>query len=103
VQLGLDVNAWQSSVSRVNWHTRERPTFLQQDPLEQRVLVPEHQTFVGGVAVVVLQVLQGLLMVLDSALELLDVLGAALAEGCLGLAVALLALLRGGIYLTVLG
>jgi hypothetical protein len=46
-----------------------------------------------------LQVLQRLLVVLDGALELLDVFGAALAEGSLGLAVALLALFRGGIDL----
>lgn len=38
-------------------------------------------------------------MVLDGALELLDVLGATLAEGSLGLAVALLALFRSGIDL----
>jgi hypothetical protein len=38
-------------------------------------------------------------VVLDGALELLDVFGAALAEGSLGLAVALLALFRGGIDL----
>jgi hypothetical protein len=47
----------------------------------------------------VLQVLQGFLVVLDGALELLDVLCAALAKGGLGLAVALLALFRGGIDL----
>jgi hypothetical protein len=42
--------------------------------------------------VTVLQVLQRLLVVLDGALELLDVLCAALAEGGLRLSVALLAL-----------
>jgi hypothetical protein len=77
-------------------------TFLEQDPLQQRVLVPEHQALVGGTAVALLQVLQRVLMVLDGALKLLDVLGTALAEGSLGLAVALLALLRGGIYLAAL-
>ena len=51
----------------------------------------------------VLEVLQRLLMVLDGALELLDILGAALAEGSLGLPVALLALLRRGVYLAALG
>lgn len=74
-------------------------TFLEQDALQQRVLVAQHQTLVGGAAVALLQVLQGVLMVLDGALELLDVLGAALTEGSLGLAVALLALLRSGIDL----
>lgn len=51
----------------------------------------------------VLQVLQRLLVVLDGALQLLDVLGAALAKGGLRLPVALLALFRGGIDLTALG
>lgn len=46
----------------------------------------------------VLEVLQCLFMVLDSALELLDVLGASFAEGCLGLPVALLALFRSRVY-----
>lgn len=46
-----------------------------------------------------LQVLQGVFMVLDGGLELLDVLGASLAEGGLSLAVALLALLGGGVDL----
>jgi hypothetical protein len=53
--------------------------------------------------VTVLQALQLLLMVLNGALQLLDVLCAALAEGGLGLSVALLALLRRGVYLTALG
>lgn len=74
-------------------------TFFEQDPLEQRVLVSEHQALVGSTAVALLQVLQRLLMVLDGALELLDVLCASLAEGSLGLAIALLALLGCGIYL----
>lgn len=47
-----------------------------------------------------LQVLQGFLVVLDGAFELLDVLGAALAEGSLCLAIALFALLGGSIDLT---
>jgi hypothetical protein len=75
------------------------PTFFQQDSFEERVLVAQHETLVGSIAVAVLQVLQRLLVVLDGALELLDVFGAALAEGSLGLAVALLALFRGGIDL----
>lgn len=51
----------------------------------------------------VLQVLQRLLMVLDGALELLDVLSSTLAKGGLGLPVSLLALLGGSVYLTALG
>jgi hypothetical protein len=53
--------------------------------------------------VTVLQVLQRLFMMLDSALELLDVLCAALTKGGLCLPIALLALFRGGVYLTALG
>jgi hypothetical protein len=55
--------------------------------------MPKHQTFVGGTAVTLLQVLQRLLMVLDSTLQLLDVLSTALAEGSLSLPVPLLSLL----------
>lgn len=81
----------------------EGATFLEQDPLEQRVLVSEHQALVGGIAVTILQVLQRLLMMLDGALQLLDVLCAALTESGLGLAIALLALFGSGIDLATLG
>lgn len=46
-----------------------------------------------------LQALQRLLIALDGGLQLADILGATLPEGSLGLAVALLALLGGGIDL----
>ena len=75
-------------------------TFLQQDPLEERVLVTEHQAFVGRAAVTLLQVLQRVFMMLDRTLELLDILGTTLAESGLRLAIALFALLRGSVYLT---
>lgn len=75
------------------------PTLFEQDALQQRVLVAQHETLVGGVPVGRLQVVQVLLVDLDRLLELLDVLGAALAEGGLGLAVPLLPLLRGGVDL----
>lgn len=51
----------------------------------------------------VLQILQRLFMVLDGALQLLNVLCASLAEGCLCLPVALLALFRRGVYLEASG
>ena len=51
----------------------------------------------------VLQILQRLFVMLDGALELLDVLCAAFTKGGLRLSIALLALLRGGINLTALG
>lgn len=47
-----------------------------------------------------LEAVQVRLMDSDSLLELLDVLGAALAESSLGLSVPLLALLGGGVYLS---
>jgi hypothetical protein len=78
---------------------KKGPTFFKQDSFEERVLIAQHETLVGSIAVAVLQILQRLLVVLDGALELLDVFCAALTEGSLGLAVALLALFRGGIDL----
>lgn len=42
---------------------------------------------------------QGLFILLDGGLQLLDVFGASLTERCLGLTVALLTFLGGGIYL----
>lgn len=78
------------------------PTFLQQDALEQRVFISQHKTFISGATMVLLQGLQGLLVMLDGTLQLLDVLGATLAEGGLGLPVPLLALFRGGIDLSTL-
>ena len=76
-----------------------RRTLLQQDSLKKRILVAEHETFVSGTTVTLLQGLQRLFMVLDGGLELLDVLGAPLSERSLGLPVPLLALLGCGIYL----
>lgn len=46
-----------------------------------------------------LQALQGILMLLDGGLQLLDVLGPPLAKGGLGLTIPLLPLLGGGIDL----
>lgn len=66
-------------------------TFLQKDPLEQRVLVSQHQALVGGGSVALLQRLQRLFVPLDGGLQLLDVLGAAFAKGRLSLAIPLLA------------
>jgi hypothetical protein len=74
-------------------------TLLQQDSLKKRILVTEHETFVSGTTVTLLQGLQRVFMVLDGGLELLDVLGAPLSERSLSLPVSLLALLGRGIYL----
>ena len=72
---------------------------FEEDALQEGVLVAEHQTLVRGGAVALLQALQRVALLLDGGLELLDVLGAPLAEGGLRLPVALLALLRGSVYL----
>lgn len=99
VKLGLDVDAW----TRRQWFGIERGdgarTLLEQDALEQRVFVPQHQTLVGGGAVGGLEIVEVRLVDTDSLLELLDVLGATLAERGLSLAVPLLAFLRGGVDL----
>jgi len=79
--------------------TTIRLTLFKKDPFKQGVLVSEHQTFVGRGAVALLKSRQRLLILLDRCLKLLDVLGAALSEGSLRLSVALLTLLRRGIYL----
>jgi hypothetical protein len=71
-----------------------RRTFLKEDPFQQRILVPQHETLVGRLPVALLQVLQRLLMKLDCILELLDVLGPSLSESGLRLSVPLFALLR---------
>lgn len=70
-------------------------TFLEEDALEQGILVSEHQAFLGGSAMGRLKIVEVGLVDTDGFLELLDVLGASLAEGGLGLAVPLLAFLRG--------
>jgi hypothetical protein len=78
---------------------RARLTLLKKDALQEGVLVAQHQALVGGGAMSSLEAVKVRLMDADGLLELLDVLGAALAEGRLGLAVTLLPLLRGSIDL----
>ena len=77
-----------------------RPTFFEQDTFEQGVLVAQHQAFISGATMILLEGLQGVFIALNGGLELADVLCATLTEGSLGLAVALLPLLRGSIDLT---
>lgn len=43
-------------------------TFLQKDSLQQRVLVPQHETLIRSLSMALLQVLQLLFMVLDGSL-----------------------------------
>lgn len=76
-----------------------RPTFLKQDALEEGVLIPKHKTFVGSSSMTLLEGGQRFFILLDSGLELLDVLGSSFPKGCLCLAVALLTFLGGRIYL----
>lgn len=71
---------------------RTRPTLLQQNTFQQRVLVPQHEALVGRGPVALLQARQGVFVLLDSGFKLLDILSATLAKGSLRLPVALLAL-----------
>lgn len=86
-----------SSLSILDLITKH--TFLQQDALEQGVLIPQHQTLIRRASVALLQALQGLLIALDSSLELTDILCATLPESSLRLSIALLTFFGGGIYL----
>lgn len=70
-----------------------RHTLLEKDALQQGVLVAKHQTLIGGCSMSTLEIVQVGLVNTDSLLELLDVLGATLAESSLSLAVTLLAFL----------
>lgn len=72
---------------------------FKENTLEEGVLVPQHQTFVGGGAVGRLEVVEVGLMDANGLLELLDVLSAALSESGLGLSVSLFALLRSSVDL----
>ena len=68
----------------------EAHTFLFQDTLKQRILVSQHQTLICSISVALLQRLKRVLVVLDSLLQLFDVLCSSFAESCLSLSVALL-------------
>jgi hypothetical protein len=76
-------------------------TFLQENSFQQRVLVAQHQTFVGSGTVALLEVLEVLLMLLNRRFKLLDVFGPSFTKRCLRLAVPLLSFFRGGIDLYV--
>lgn len=73
--------------------------FLEQDALEQRVLVAQHQTFVGGATVTLLEALKLFFITLDGSLELANVFSTALTKGGLRLSVALFALFGSSINL----
>ena len=75
------------------------PTLLQQDPLKQRVLVPQHQAFVCGSTMTLLEVREGFLILLDGCFELLDIFGPAFTERSLGLPVPLFSLFGSSIDL----
>lgn len=74
-------------------------TLLKQDSFKQRVLVPQHQTFVGCRTMTLLKSPQSLFVLLDGGFELFDVLGPAFSEGSLCLSIPLLAFLGGRIDL----
>lgn len=68
-------------------------TFLEQDTLEQRVLVAQHQALVSSATMGCLEVVEIGLVDPDGLFELLDVLCAPFSERGLRLPVPLLALL----------
>lgn len=69
-------------------------TLLKQDSFKQRVLVPQHQAFIGGRTMTLLQSPKGLFVLFNGGFELFDVLGPAFAKRSLCLSIALLAFLR---------
>lgn len=98
-KLGLHID---TCLRLARYKSGRRPyTFLEQDPLKQRVLISQHEALIRRRAMALLQICQVLLMLLDSCLELLDVLCTSFSESSLCLSVALLAFLRRSIYLDV--
>ena len=96
-------SAWTSMPRSVSYvggtRSKRRLTLLQENALQQRILVPKHQTLISSSTVALLESLERILMMLDGRFELLDVFCSSLTECCLRLAISLLALLRSGIYL----
>lgn len=90
---GVDVNSEHMSVDGYG------PTFLKQDALQEGVFIPQHETFISGSTVTLLEILQSLFMVLNGSLKLLDVFGSTFTEGSLCLTIPLFALFRGRINL----
>lgn len=74
-------------------------TLLEEDTFQERVLVSEHQTLIGGGAVSRLEVVEVGLMDTDGLFELLYVFGTTLSEGGLSLPVPLFAFLGRGVDL----
>ena len=73
---------------------RIRPTFFEQYTFEKRVLVSKHQALICCCSMILLQSLQGFLMLFDGSLKLLDVFCSPFPESCLSLAIPLLAFFR---------
>lgn len=78
---------------------KEQPTLLEENALQERILISEHQAFFGSGAVRSLQVVQVGFVDAYGFLELLYVLSAAFAKGSLRLPVALFAFLGSSIDL----
>ena len=74
-------------------------TFFQENSLQKRVLVTEHQTLICRAAVTLLKRLERLLIVFDGGLELLDIFRPPFTKRGLRLSVSLLSFFRRGIYL----
>lgn len=73
-------------------------SFLEQYSLKQRILVSEHETFVGGSALALLKTREGFFILLDRGLKLFNVLRSPFSKGSLCLPIPLFALLRRCIY-----
>jgi hypothetical protein len=74
-------------------------TLLEQDTLKQRVLIAQHQTFVGSCAMRCLQVVKIGFVNTNGLFKLLDVFGSTFSKSSLCLSVALLTFFRGGVDL----
>jgi hypothetical protein len=73
-------------------------TFFQENSLQERVLVTEHQTLIRRAAVTLLKRLERLLIVFDGSLELLDIFRPPFTKRGLRLSISLLSFFRRRIY-----
>jgi len=74
-------------------------TFLDHDPLQKGIPVPQKMAFFGSATIASPQILYSLLILLQRYLELLDVFCAPFPKRCLCLAISLFPFFRGSIYL----
>lgn len=77
-------------------------TLLEQNALQQRILVSQHEALIHCRSVSCIEVVETVFLDTDGRLELLYILGTSLTEGSLSLPVTLLSLLRGCIDLAII-